>query len=79
MKPQVCDVGFSHALGHLGDRDLIVVFPEAGPRRSPSVCRSSRSPLELLALADEQASTLLEPLRPADVIASYQGDPRRLA
>src|SRR5947207_5707274 len=32
MKPQDCDVGFSHALGHLGDRDLTVVFPEAGAR-----------------------------------------------
>jgi hypothetical protein len=29
LKPQDCDVGFSHALGHLGDRDLSVVFPEA--------------------------------------------------
>jgi hypothetical protein len=32
MKPQDCDTGFSHALGHLGDRDLTVVFPEAGAR-----------------------------------------------
>src|SRR5688500_16970534 len=30
MKPAVSDIGFSHALGHLGDRDLIVVFPEGG-------------------------------------------------
>ncbi len=30
MKPAVCDVGFSHALGHLGDRNLIVVFPAEG-------------------------------------------------
>src|SRR5690348_15308369 len=30
MRPQVCDVGFSHALGHVGDRDLVVVFPKGG-------------------------------------------------
>lgn len=45
MKASSTDVGFAHALGHLGDRDLIVVFPRLAPRPFRIGSRSSRSPL----------------------------------
>lgn len=72
MKPQVCDVGFSHALGHLGDRDLSVVFPEAGARAVAERLPFLEVPARAFVLSDNGVA-LLQPLRRADVIARYQG------
>jgi hypothetical protein len=72
MKPQDCDVGFSHALGHLGDRDLSVAFPEAGARAVAERLPFLEVPGRAFVLSDRDVE-LLPPLRPADVIASYRG------
>lgn len=74
MKPTVSDVGFSHALGHLGDRDLIVVFPDGGAEAV-----SHRLPfLEVPSTCWRLTATgvdFVEPLRPSDVFGldAYQG------
>ncbi len=72
MKPQDCDVGFSHALGHLGDRDLIVVFPQAGAKAVAERLPFLEVPARAFALRDSGV-TMLQPMRPADVFAEYQG------
>jgi hypothetical protein len=72
MKPQDCDVGFSHALGHLGDRDLTVVFPAAGARAVAERLPFLEVPARAFVLTDAGAE-MLQPLRPADVIASFRG------
>lgn len=72
MKPQECDVGFSHALGHLGDRDLLVVFPEGGASAVAERLPFLEVPARAFVLGDEGV-TMLQPLRPADVIARYRG------
>lgn len=74
MKPAVSDIGFSHALGHLGDRDLIVVFPDAG-----AAAVAHRLPfLEIPATCwrlTASGADFVKPLRPSDVFALelYQG------
>lgn len=68
MKPAVSDVGFSHALGHLGDRDLIVVFPEAGAQAVSHRLPFLDVPATCWRLAPFGVERL-EPLRPADVFA----------
>lgn len=72
MKPQVCDVGFSHALGHLGDRDLVVVFPDDGAKAVSERLPFLEVPARAFALGGDNV-TRLQPLRPADVLADYKG------
>lgn len=72
MKPQDCDVGFSHALGHLGDRDLTVVFPEAGARAVAERLPFLEVPARAFVLGPSGVEAV-SPLRPDDVIASFQG------
>lgn len=72
MKPQDCDVGFSHALGHLGDRDLVVVLPEGGAKAVAERLPFLEVPARAFALGDDGVS-MLQPLRPADVLADYKG------
>ena len=72
MKPQDCDLGFSHALGHVGDRDLIVVFPEDGARAVAERLPFLEVPARAFVLGDNGV-TILQPLRAADVIAKYRG------
>jgi hypothetical protein len=72
MKPSSTDVGFAHALGHLGDRELIVVFPRAGAEAVSHRLPFLDVPARCLALTDEGIERL-EPKRPADVIALYEG------
>lgn len=72
MKPQDCDVGFSHALGHLGDRDLVVVFPEDAARAVADRLPFLEVPARAFTLGDDGVP-LLQPARPADVFARYEG------
>jgi hypothetical protein len=72
MKASVTDVGFAHALGHLGDRDLIVVFPKAGAEAISHRLPFLEVPVRCFALTDDGVEPV-EPMRPADVIASYEG------
>src|SRR5688500_14840964 len=67
MMPQECDVGFSHALGHLGDRDLVVVFPVDGARAVAERLPFLEVPARAFVLGDNDV-TMLQPLRPADVL-----------
>lgn len=68
MKAVATDVGFAHALSHLGDRDLIVAFPSAGAEAV-----SHRLPfLEVPAccwVVSDTGVDFVEPKRPADVLA----------
>ncbi|MDQ3177738.1 MAG: hypothetical protein M3Q72_09365 [Actinomycetota bacterium] len=72
MKASAADVGFAHALGHLGDRELIVVLPKTGAeavaQRLPFLDVPARC-FELTAAGIER----IEPMRPADVFALYVG------
>jgi hypothetical protein len=72
MGPLTSDIGFAHALGHLGDRDLIVVFPTAG-----ADAVADRLPfLEISSTCwamSEAGLSRVQPRRPADVIAAYAG------
>jgi len=72
MKASVTDVGFAHALGHLGDRDLIVVFPRAGAEAISHRLPFLEVPVRCFALTEDGVEPV-EPMRPADVIASYEG------
>lgn len=72
MNPQDCDVGFSHALGHLGDRDLTVVFPEAGARAVADRLPFLEVPARAFVLGSTGV-TMVSPSRPDDVIANFQG------
>lgn len=72
MKASVTDVGFAHALGHLGDRDLIVVFPKAGAEAISHRLPFLEVPVRCFALTDDGVEPV-EPVRPADVIALYEG------
>jgi hypothetical protein len=72
MKAQDWDKGFSHALGHLGDRDLIVVFPPAGAKAVSERLPFLEVPARVYALTDDTV-TSQQPLRPADVLADYKG------
>ncbi len=72
MKPQDSDVGFSHALGHLGDRDLIIVFPELGATAVAHRLPFLEVPARAYVLGDSGA-IMLQPLRPADVIEECRG------
>lgn len=72
MKASSTDVGFAHALGHLGDRDLIVVFPEAGAEAVSNRLPFLEVPARCFALTDDGVKRV-EPKRPADVIARYAG------
>jgi hypothetical protein len=72
MTPVVSDIGFSHALGHLGDRDLIIAFPAAGAEAV-----AHRLPfLEVQATCwrlAESGADFVAPLRPSDVLELYEG------
>lgn len=72
MKSQVCDVGFSHALGHLGDRDLVVGFPAEGAKAVSERLPFLEVPIRAFAVTGDGVS-MLQPLRPSDVFAAYQG------
>ena len=72
MKAQATDVGFAHALGHLGDRDLIVVFPKAGATAVAQRLPFLDIPSASFVLGDNGIERL-KPLRPSDVIASFKG------
>lgn len=72
MKAPATDVGFAHALGHLGDRDLIVVFPRAGAEAVADRLPFLEIPARCYTLAKAGVEQL-EPKRPADVIAKYEG------
>src|SRR4051812_33001853 len=72
MKAQDWDKGFSHALGHLGDRDLIVVFPPAGAKAVAERLPFLEVPARVYAL-DDHTVTPQPPMRPADVLADYKG------
>lgn len=72
MKASSTDVGFAHALGHLGDRDLIVVFPEAGAEAVSHRLPFLEIPAQCFALTGDGVMPV-EPKRPADVIARYAG------
>lgn len=72
LKASSTDVGFAHALGHLGDRDLIVVFPAAGAEAVSDRLPFLEIPARCFALTGDDVKRV-EPKRPADVIASYAG------
>ena len=72
MKAQATDVGFAHALGHLGDRDLTVVFPEAGAKAVAQRLPFLDIPSASFVLR-ENGVDRLQPRRPIDVIASFKG------
>jgi len=72
MKASATDVGFAHALGHLGDRDLIVVFPKAGAEAVAHRLPFLDVPARCFA-SSEGVVDRVNPLRPADVIALYEG------
>lgn len=72
MKASSADVGFAHALGHLGDRDLIVVFPKSGAEAVSHRLPFLEVPARCFALTDAGVEPV-QPKRPADVIALYKG------
>ena len=72
MKAQATDVGFAHALGHLGDRDLTVVFPKAGATAVAQRLPFLDIPSASFVLRDTGVERL-QPLRASDVIASFKG------
>src|SRR5262249_50279604 len=72
MKASVTDIGFAHALGHLGDRDLIVVFPKAGAEAISHRLPFLEVPVRCFALTDDSIEPV-EPMRPRDVTAEFGG------
>lgn len=72
MKPNVCDIGFSHALGHVGDRDLIVVLPAAGAEAVSQRLPFLEIPSSAWSLT-ARGVVRVAPKRPADVIAQFRG------
>lgn len=78
MKASTTDVGFAHALGHLGDRDLIVVFPDAGAEAVSHRLPFLEIPARCFALTGDGVKRV-EPKRPAAVIARYAGAARTMS
>lgn len=72
MKAQDTDVGFAHALGHLGDRDLTVVFPKAGAKAVAQRLPFLDIPSASFVLRDDGVERR-QPMRQSDVIASFKG------